>query len=771
MSDLRDFLQEVNLRATPKSNQSIIEVALDLILNSQKGPGQYEVVESYFLDELTTRGIPCSKSGNDSKYFDIDIQFANGQQSNLEISIRREKNGIHRVFDANAFQKRLNDGCTDWVYIDACTKSAYLLENLNVGMQNQMTDLRSLMTQPQNQICGQIPAKTKIAVTKLNKTVHHLYPFLNVPPKKTSHKTSMPNLDPTDFNEKMVEKGSEFRDILVDLYRKNSEISLVGAPIMFESGISRPLKAEFVDDDAVTELFPASENPELTYLLRYFSIVEAGPYPVDNLHNQNSKFNDELGGNLFELLYKWIEHLESQISNGATLIGIDGWLETEYQTGREWCNFWKGNQSKDHKTTMAFAIGIDDENDPNIAEHLENVATTLMQRFPFFVRENNVKNTNFMPTMLLNPLSGSNYKYVPIEDILSHKNQAYDSCPDPQSDYSTKREPCKDYDSHKECIYFSVCDAMLSLFGPPTDKIDKTNSPCLDSWEIGHILNVLTDIGEQIKPLEADVKKQIFHDMLSMWKYIPPTSGPQFNHALDNAKKSMKSADVMNDDIEFFCERMRNEGIILLDMAKMYDSAKRYLGHGHALRTLWYSLHDQKYDLDGDIEQDLSSMNVTIVNYALFYMAIALVSATLKCRLSIGIDRRGRRARTPKIGSEYDVTLDGIVMGHALNILNELATNTNIGIKHLDTKRTFRLLAKGTKEVVTTSGGFVPNAPPTWRIIDAISKDWTGDIFDNLESWHKTLRRTDSSDDAALLKAVITRAKIRVKPHEFFDTN
>ena len=81
------------------------------------------------------------------------------------------------------------------------------------------------------------------------------------------------------------------------------------------------------------------------------------------------------------------------------------------------------------------------------------------------------------------------------------------------------------------------------------------------------------------------------------------------------------------------------------------------------------------------------------------------------------------------------------------------------------------MLAKGTKEVVTTSDGIVPNAPPTWRIIDAISKDWTGDIFDNLESWHKTLRRTDSSDDSALLKAVMTRAKIRVKPHEFFDTN
>jgi len=759
------------MKATPKSNQSIIEVALDLILNSQKGSQQYDVVESYFLDELTTRSIPCSKSGNQSKYFDIEIQFPNGQQSNLELSIRREKNGIHRVFDANGFQKKVNDGCTDWLYIDAFTKSAYLLENLNAGMQNQMADLRSLMTQPQNQICGQIPTKTKVTVSKPNKTVHQLYPFLNDPPKKTSHNTSMPNLDPTDFNEKMIEKGSEFRNHLVDLYLKNSEISLVGSPIMFESGISRPLKSEFVNDDAVTELFPASENPELTYLLRYFSIVEGGPYPVDNLHNQNLKFNNKLGGNLFELLYDWIEHLESQISNGATLIGINDWLETEYETGMSGCNFWKGKQSKDHKTTMAFAIGIEDENDPNIAEHLENVATKLMQRFPFFVRENIVKNTNFLPTVPLNLSSGSNYKYVPIEDILSHKKQAYHSCPDPQSDYSTKREPCKDYEHHKECVYFSVCDAMLSLFGPPTDKIDKINSPCLDSWEIGHILNVLTEIAEQIKPLKADVKKQIFHDMLSMWKYIPPTSGPQFNHALDNAKKSMKSANVMNDDIESFCERMRNEGIILLDMEKMYDSAKRYLVHRHAPRSLWHSLHGQKYDLDGAIEKDLSSMNVTIVNYALFYMAIALVSATLKCKLSIGIDRRGRRARTPKIGSEYDVTLDGIVMGHALNIFNELATNTNIGIKHHNAKRTFRWLAKGTKEVVTTSGGFVPNAPPTWRILEAISKDWTGDIFDNLESWHKTLRRTDSSDDAALLKAVMTRAKIRVKPHEFFDTN
>lgn len=770
MSGLRDFLLENNLKATPKSNQSIIEVALNLILNSQKGSSQYDVVESYFLDELTTRSIPCSKSGNQSKFFDIEIQFPNGQQSNLELSIRREGNGINRVFDANGFQKRLNDGCTDWLYIDAFTKSAYLLENLKAVTPNQMADLRSLMTQPQNQICGQIPTKTKVTVLNQNKTVQQLYPFMNDPPKKTSHNPSTPNLDPTDFNEKMIEKANEFRDLIVDLYQKNSEISLVGAPILFESGISRPLEAEFVNDDAVTELFPVSEYPELAYLLRYFSIVEGGPYPADDLHNRTLKFNKDTGGNLFELLYHWIEHLNNQISNGATLIGVNGWLETEYKTGMHDCNFWSGYMTR-HRTTMAFAIGIDDKNNPNISEHLEKVANTLMQRFPFFVRENNVKNTNFMPTVPLNLSLNSNYKYVPIEDILSHKKQAYASCPAPQSDYSTKRERCKDYDHHKECVYFSLCDAMLSLFGPPTDKIDKTNSPCLDSWEISHILNVLREVSEQIKPLDAHVKKQIFHDMLSMWKYIPPTSGSQFNDALDNAKKSMKSANLMNVEIECFCERMRNEGIILLDMEKMYDSANHYLGHEHVLKSLVHSFDEQKYDIDRAIEHDLSSKNVTIVNYAPFYMATALVSATLKCRLSIGIDRRGRRARTPKIGSEYDVTLDGIVMGHALNILDELATNTNLGIKNLNTKRTFRLLAKGTKEVVATSSGFVPNAPPTWIIIEAISRDWTGNVFDNLESWHNTFRRTDSLDDTALLKAVMTRTKIRVKPHEFFDTN
>ena len=101
MSDLRDFLQEVNLRATPKSNQSIIEVALDLILNSQKGPGNTKSSNHTSWMNLPQEVYLCSKSGNDSKYFDIEIQFANGQQSNLEISIRREKNGIHRVFDAN----------------------------------------------------------------------------------------------------------------------------------------------------------------------------------------------------------------------------------------------------------------------------------------------------------------------------------------------------------------------------------------------------------------------------------------------------------------------------------------------------------------------------------------------------------------------------------------------------------------------------------------------------------------------------------------------
>jgi hypothetical protein len=81
------------------------------------------------------------------------------------------------------------------------------------------------------------------------------------------------------------------------------------------------------------------------------------------------------------------------------------------------------------------------------------------------------------------------------------------------------------------------------------------------------------------------------------------------------------------------------------------------------------------------------------------------------------------------------------------------------------------LLAKGTKEEVTTSSGFVPNAPPTWNIIEAISRDWTGNVFDNLESWHNTFRRTDSLDDTAQFKAVMTRTKIRVKPHEFLDTN
>ena len=94
-----------------------------------------------------------------------------------------------------------------------------------------------------------------------------------------------------------------------------------------------------------------------------------------------------------------------------------------------------------------------------------------------------------------------------------------------------------------------------------------------------------------------------------------------------------------------------------------------------------------------------------------------------------------------------------------------------MGIKILTPRERFDCLPRGQKKWSRRAVDLYQTPPQHGESLNTISKDWTGDIFDNLESWHKTLRRTDSSDDSALLKAVMTRAKIRVKPHEFFDTN
>jgi hypothetical protein len=79
------------------------------------------------------------------------------------------------------------------------------------------------------------------------------------------------------------------------------------------------------------------------------------------------------------------------------------------------------------------------------------------------------------------------------------------------------------------------------------------------------------------------------------------------------------------------------------------------------------------------------------------------------------------------------------------------------------------MLRQGTKEVIMSSSGDITIAPPTWVIIDSFTTKWSGNIFENLKRWHSTFRRTESSDDTALLKAIMYRKEILIRPHDFFD--
>lgn len=139
----------------------------------------------------------------------------------------------------------------------------------------------------------------------------------------------------------------------------------------------------------------------------------------------------------------------------------------------------------------------------------------------------------------------------------------------------------------------------------------------------------------------------------------------------------------------------------------------------------------------------------------------------MKAMLATGIDAHGRRAREPRNGTEFDTILDGLAMGHAVNLLGRLATS--VGATHLPPGRILAVLATGTKEVASTMDGVVTNGPPMWAIMQVIAASDSTGVKENLACWHQALRRTESSDDTWLLAGIINDINgMRENPWRFF---
>jgi len=569
------------------------------------------------------------------------------------------------------------------------------------------------------------------------------------------------------------------RDALLKSLTDPSGVSMPGSPILLVSDLERPLKEEFSnDEDTSTPIFPAAEHPELTYLLRYFSIVEGVPSPFTKT---GSKLRGR-GDDLFRVLSRWIKDLEDSVANGDALMAITGGRNghdvesSEHRTGMG-TDFWgepkPGSRvtSPEHGKSMAFALGFKESDHPDITPTLTTLAKVLMTRFPLLARKGGYTGLS-PPNVLPASLTTTGIRDIlPISDLLSIKKHLLRASPAVQSDYATSRKPCSDYDdppiNQPKPWVVSLSDALDHLFGPPTEVYD-TGSLCDDAWPIDHVLEVLTTLQEQLTPVDAATKKAIFQSMLSTWSYIPPTAGDSFDKALSRADQAMVDEGVPELERIAMTQRLRTEGIILLDLGKMRASAIDYHATRSTLRLMFRgATGGTLHPVEVDFERYLKSKGQDIVDRALTFLGISFFASAMKAMLAIGIDAHGRRAREPRNGAEFDIILDGLAMGHAVNLRGRLTTLA--GTTHLPPARILAVLGSGTKEVASTMDGVVTNGPPMWAIMQAFAVSDSTGVKENLDCWHQALRRTESSDDAWLLGGIINDINgMRENPWRFF---
>jgi len=332
---------------------------------------------------------------------------------------------------------------------------------------------------------------------------------------------------------------------------------------------------------------------------------------------------------------------------------------------------------------------------------------------------------------------------------------------------------------------FSLCDALQHILGPPTDSFS-SSSNCLDAWKIDDVLEKLTAIQNQINPISASAKKRVFLSVTESWKYLAPNHQPELSKRIEQAESELKLQGASDAEISTLKSLIRNNGLILLNIEKAHESAVHRLGAFHTFRRMFdrfgemlshqigKALFPEDYvgkknpgvqnigPIEQDIENWLKNRGETITNYAANFALFSLFSGLTKSELCMGTNNAGKTNRLVQPNSTGNIVLDGISMGIALRIMNELNVSS-----HVD--GLLKLLALGNKNIIATLSGEVTNGPAVWRLMELFSSS-SNDPIELLLRWHTVFRAIDADDDGYLLNCIINRTKNNLidEPWNFF---
>jgi len=797
--ELRDFLvdfcQDVN--CSKQGKHSRIEHIDELVKNQKIRRHTAVDVVNYLFSELNTSSL-CTYVGVTQTNSPIDLEYTlNGQSKSRTIEIQFCFN-FQKKWDESNHPKvssvlGVPANLDHLLVIDEQKSCIFLIDMPNTTPPTWDLNYQLLPALVSKTILPKISNPRSLS----------LFPEINEPAMRfdSSKSSSYPLLYPNDFVTFMKAYLPSMVQEFVNQIESDNRLSLSGAPIMYVDNILRDFNEEFVSEQEKVDVFPAVQYPELTYLLRYLTIVEGEPSIFcdgnQNFSNNSLRYTSE---KLFNALEKWIEDLENSKSGGAEKMAIclDS-IQSEHDHSNK-DDFWK----KKRENSMANAIGY--ANETEAEPMLEQLGIVLSERFPFLARTNgwvNVNNSAFAGQWdsPYNPPSPNRqgirtFQILSVEALLGVMDSAKNSCPPQQKDYSTNRGKCSDYDrrsNNNNGVHgslFSLCDALQHILGPPTDSFS-SSSNCLNAWKIDDVLEKLTTIQNQITPISASAKKRVFLSVTESWKYLAPNHQPELSKRIEQAESELKLQGASDTEISTLKSLIRNNGLILLNIKKAHESAIHRLGAYHTLRRMFdqfgemlshqlgEALFPERYvgkknpgvqsiaPIEQDIENWLQNRGETITDYAANFALFSLFSGLTKSELCMGTNNAGKTNRLVQPDSTGNVLLDGISMGIALRIMDELKTHIKGMPSHVDSL--LKLLAIGNKNITATVSGKVTNGPAVWRLMELFSSS-SKDPIELLLRWHTVFRAIDTDDDGYLLNCMINRTKNNLidEPWNFF---
>lgn len=787
--ELRNFLVEFcqDVNCSKQGKHTRIEHIDELVKNQKKTRHGAVDVVNYLFSELNTSPL-CTNVGVTQGNSPIDLEYTmNGQSKSRTIEIKFIDN-FQKEWK-NPKKPKHFSSVDDLLVIDKKKSCIFLVD----------TPSKMTTWDPNYQL---LPALvSKIAPLKIsNPRTLSPFPEINEPLMSfdSSKSSAYPLLYPNDFVTFMKAYLPGMIQEFVNQIESDNRLSLSSAPIMYVDDILRDFNEELVNEQEKADVFPAVQYPELTYLLRYLTIVEGEPSIFcdgnQNFNTSSLRYSSE---KLFEALEMWIENLEKSKSEGAgkMAIRLDS---TTFQSEHHLSNiddFWK----KKNKNSMANAIGY--VNDTEAEPILEQLGIVLSERFPFLARTDgwvNENNSAFVGQWdspynppLPNPPRAHPDPILSIEALLGVMDSAKNLCPPQQKDYSTSRGKCSDFDGRSNNdngvhgSLFSLCDALQHILGPPTDRFS-SSSNCFDAWKIDDVLEKLKTIQNQITPISASARKRVFLSVTESWKYLAPNHQPELSKRIEQAESELKLQGASDAEISTLKSLIRNNGLILLNIKKAHESAIHRLGAFHTFRRMFEqygemlshqlgeAVFPERYvgkknpgvqniaPIEQDIENWLQNRGETITGYAANFALFSLFSGLTKSELCMGTNNAGKTNRLVQTHSTGNVVLDGISMGIALRIMDEMNVPS-----HVDSLLEF--LAIGNKNIIATLSGKVTNGPAVWRLMELFSSSSIEPI-ELLLRWHTVFRAIDADDDGYLMNSIINRTKNNLidEPWNFF---